>query len=238
MKFFIASPYPKSGTTLLLETINQHSINKEEKNFEDMMTAHIWNSFTDFENSTSKKFVEFHCARCDFESKFKEFVSSIPQNRNFPGQKYAYIKDPSLIQKYFPESKFLFIARDPRDAFASYKCMKQNRGETPISAKEWNESFGKNLENFQVEGLRLTYESFVTDYDYAKIFEYLDLPFEEIDTKYANEVLNKLSENKSNKVFSSEITKSRIGRWKEELTDEEVEDLQESLRLYDSYCKR
>jgi len=59
--------------------------------------------------------------------------------------KFTWVKYPWLLNYFFPESKIVYLIRDPRDSFASYKAMKINRNEKPISGINWCELFFNNI---------------------------------------------------------------------------------------------
>jgi hypothetical protein len=56
MIFFIVSPYPKTGSTLLLEMINQHPAAGDNKFMENMPICHMLNGIGELQKNTSKNF--------------------------------------------------------------------------------------------------------------------------------------------------------------------------------------
>ena len=232
-------------------------LSKEEKTnalLEHITTiSHIKNYFRGaIENDISGNFDYSHFNHTLFKEKLKAFIDSqtkFERRSLFLGILEAYgecLKSESLEKKTHwvektakntwyihsiledhPTSKFVFIYRDPRDNFISFKKKLGEKLTAIKFAKSWNDSFeqAKQIDPSQI--IYIKYEELISqpEVHLKKIAEHLGI-------QYANELLtpSKLGVPwKGNSMFGSKSKGFRsdsIGRYKNIITSEELDILE------------
>lgn len=109
----------------------------------------------------------------------------------FTGAELSFIKENQLyefypfINKFFPDSKFVYLIRDPRDMALSWKASKSHVGGFLSAARQWKKDQQNSLkltaciseDNLYI----LKYEDLIsnTSYHLKKLCKYLGLDYEE-----------------------------------------------------------
>jgi SAM-dependent methyltransferase len=152
-----------------------------------------------------------------------------------------------FFTQLFPEAKYLHIIRHPLDvALSTARIPEHRKGLSPWHEKNmmlethcpvtntlfhavlrwrrWNDQVRAGLH--AVDSLQVSYETLVTEPQktFAALFGFLGEPFspEILDYRRFNTIFPSWEEGSADVRLAGKITPSRIGRWKKELTPEEV----------------
>jgi len=160
-----------------------------------------------------------------------------------------------FIKKLFPNAKFLHIIRDGRDVACSlmgnqgsgywahikppgWEIWQDNYSKGPIKyAWQWDETI--NIINKEKSKIpekdfeEIHYEDLVKDPERVirKIFDKFEIPFESSQQELCKKVQNSMSDSyvAGSKKYTSKDHSIRIGRFKENLTDEELVQVEKIL---------
>lgn len=248
MLYFIVSPYPKTGSTFLLELLNQHPASEGKIYLENVPLCHMLNGLGQLKENSSQSFFElFKKINNNWETYFTEMIlKNILHNEaesKIYGCKFTWLKYPWLLNYFFPESKILYLIRDPRDSYASYVTMKKNRKEIAFNVEYWCENFFKNLhgaENIN-NTLFLDYEDLIFNYQNTcrSIFNFLEIEDVKIKPEtFGRKIFIKRSEqgNLKSNLDSDGICRSRTARYKLDLSNYEIDYIEKTaMEYYDTF---
>jgi hypothetical protein len=157
----------------------------------------------------------FDCIYNNYDkSKNSIWGDKTPMNTHF--SKYIF--------SVFPDANYIFLIRDPRDVVLSYSKMKNH----PASKKsyaiwKWNDSI-KSYDFLSKKNnvLIVKYENLVSDTEneLERISKYLKVPIK-FNSKFTFESLG-VSEQKHHQNLKNPINISSIGKWKNELSENDV----------------
>lgn len=172
-----------------------------------------------------------------FKALIKVYTRVINKNKDKSKIKYWVEKTPKHlwfveeIKKDFPNAKIIFVYRDPRDNYLSYK-KKWPKSITPIKfSKNWNESIDK-VEGFHINDLlKVKYEDLILNPkdQISRIILFLDI---EYDSKLFEPTKNGKSW-QGNSMFgekSKNINSKNIGRYEKNLSRNDIE-------IIEFFCK-
>lgn len=137
----------------------------------------------------------------------------------------------SFLKSYFPEAKFIYQVRDPRDMALSLKKNKTHKGGIIAAAKQWkvdqqNYLKIKALEELDSNILLLKYEDLVADTnkEVSSILDFLELKFESSILDMGKDTLtNKNAQTQQAwENLSKPIMTTNFNKYKEELTGQEI----------------
>jgi protein-tyrosine sulfotransferase len=266
-QFFIVGSY-RSGTTLLRLILNENSeiscppetaclvrllikhqdfifdINSKKianiiGEFENEFIAQGWKSFPGVETVKDNLYGSINCA---------SIYSAIMQAYAFESKKSntlwvgdntpVYALDWQLINDYFPNSKFIFLIRDPRDVIASvYKSPFKSCFNYKSCSLEWQERMLQGILAEQALGkgrvLTIRYEDLVShpDREVKLICGYLGV-------EYDGNMLDFFNKNAAQNISSqghhlnakNPISTSSIGGYKNKLSNKDILRIDNELR--------
>lgn len=177
---------------------------------------------------------------------YLNYANKFDKNYTYWGDKNNYyVSHPQKLYQLFPDAYFIHIIRDLRDVCCSYKQMRQIEENIPYApnltsnikeiAKEWvinNETvinFTSQLNRHNCLSLR--YEDLVLDTNQVinKICSFLNLNVDENMLQYYEDKNKSFFEPNTYKSWKSRnfkaIDSSKIGRYKSELSKNEIEQL-------------
>jgi len=140
----------------------------------------------------------------------------------------------SLLLDEFPNSKIIFLVRDPRDVILSYSKFKKSalKGHSE-AAEKWNDSidvYFSLLKENKEKVILISYEDLVnkTENTMGLISDFLNIPFEEATTKQlidvGNDPLN-VDVYEHHKNLYKPIFNSSIGKWRNALSKETIDEI-------------
>ena len=147
------------------------------------------------------------------------------------------LKDPQLtehivsLRQFLPDSKFIFIVRDPRAVVNSYIDNKWGLGTTAYTGvKRWCEEVlaqDSFLEEMGNNGLHLRYEDLVknTEATLKTVCKHLSLQYSDDMLKSGKQTV-RFSPNRSNANTNQQVTSSFASKWKLSLSRREVEEIE------------
>lgn len=158
-------------------------------------------------------------------------------NQNFKKQFWVektprHLWHISSILRDFPQAKFIFIYRDPRDNYVSYK-KKWGDKLTPLAfAKAWNKSLYRINKANQGAILYIKYEDLVSNpiAQLEKVASFLSIGWDNVLT----EPSKRGNPWRGNSMFGKSmdsISKENLGRYKKVIKNED-------LIIIESYCQR
>jgi len=154
------------------------------------------------------------------------------------GKQHVFIKEnhvyeflPFLLLN-FPEAKYIYMVRDPRDMALSWKKNTDHPGGVVKAAKQWQKDQQNTLKNYRElknigKAYLIKYEDLISDSDkYIKeIIDFLGLPYDEnIKNFHQDELTQKnATMQKAWNNLSKEIIKNNKKKYLNELTQEEIQ---------------
>lgn len=228
---------PRSGTTLI-----QGMLCNDDKTIDSTKECtylrflveayqkgkYTWDGFTNQYFSNRNEFFSFNKQIID--SYFSQLSKVIDTNDKIIVQKHPGIVNiiPDLIELY-PDSNFIVMKRDIRDAIASYLKIKRNEG---YSAKYFVDmyigefrTFNEWCKNVNTNNvLFVQYEDLLTEtietMQEIRNFTGLQLNFDPLDTKWKHK---RGTEEYTTELDGKPIDSNNIGKYKDLLAQEEIE---------------
>lgn len=156
-------------------------------------------------------------------SSFKIWGDSTPLNQR-------YIRE---IYRAYPNAKYIYLVRDVRDVISSYKRKGNDVPFLPFTnhvqcAKSWVHTFEQsNWLKKRTPVLHVRYESLVSDTDHTinQIFSFLNVNAERINTRKVDVPKMSFYEASHHSNLKNPINTKSIGRWKNELNKEQINDI-------------
>ena len=236
MKFdnlvIVVSPYPKTGSTLLIHSIGQHPefgdcTPRESYILGRMLNGlawmdqgqPLWQIMDEFESGWQQRVRDF----CFNMINPKELAA------NYYGVKFSDFSNVKFLSDLFPGVKIIGIYRDARDAYASYVQMEKRRGHYIKTAEEWCLRFMEPFTGFSGCHHVVDYSNLVRSFDYEMncVFEAIGLEKIKLEKNKVRWIFESFSEQaKGNEtVLSAErsITEERIDRYLKELSKDDID---------------
>lgn len=153
------------------------------------------------------------------------------------GKQHVFIKENHVYEflpfllTYFPESKFVYQTRDPRDMALSWKKNADHPGGVVKAARQWKQDQQQSLKNYQLlSGLGkahfVTYENLTANAEgeIRKILNFLGVPFDiSIFDFHKDEITKKnAGMQKAWNNLSQGVIKNNSKKYLNELTDDEI----------------
>jgi len=153
-------------------------------------------------------------------------------------KQHVFIKENQLYEFLpflllnFPEAKYIYMVRDPRDMALSWKKSADHLGGVVKAANQWKKDQQNFLKNYRELAMRgqayfVKYEDLIGDSDkYIKeIIDFLGLPYDEnIKNFYQDELTQKNATMQTTwNNLSKEIIKDNKKKYLRELTKEEIQ---------------
>lgn len=141
----------------------------------------------------------------------------------------------------FPNSKFLFLVRDPRDVILSYSKLAQLKYKMPEGVvRKWIQSVETFHRIRSIEGNRIEvvkYEDLVlkTEITMRNISKFLDIPFTKKMTQQDLDLAPcqmNVRDEERHQNLSKPISGDSVNRWERELSPEIVDNLSPKLRFW------
>ncbi len=248
-KFIFIGGAPRSGTTLLQKILGNHSEIQAGPEFDHV--PEICQLYSKMQNGITNQRQSFYYNQSFLDNSFRSFLSNFLISKNLPKNKeYISEKTPgnvfafSSIEKILPDAKYIFVIRDPRAIYSSYKRVFARAKSLKI-----NEIRGKNIlkdieeihahiksgfEFFRKDSsqiLLVIYEALIKDpkESLLRIIKFLNINFEEsmLDLKTKSDV-DIVRNNDTAKVYMTDlynqnkISSESLYKWKDELTKSEM----------------
>jgi hypothetical protein len=131
-----------------------------------------------------------------------------------------------MIAKAFPDAKYIFASRDPRDTVLS--CYQQSFGVNIMSAQFWDLAHAANYydavmellaacrEKLQLVGIEVRYEDVVADLEAEarRMTDFLGVAFEPAMLRYDETARTRTIATASARQVINPIYKRSVGRWR------------------------
>jgi len=162
-------------------------------------------------------------------------------------KQHVFIKENQVyeffpfLQHYFPEARYIYLTRDPRDMALSWKKNNDHPSGVVETARQWRNDQVQSLKNFnllQPEGraYHLRYEDLIidTEVECRNICEVLGMPF---DTNIRNFYKDDWTQKNAGQVkawnnLSKPVMSGNSSKYREELTTQEIRAI-ESVCLFE-----
>lgn len=236
----------RSGTTLIRVILDSHSniACGPEFKFTPLITE-FWYQLQDNYKLFKNMFNEYQISDIDIDNiTGNMLLSFLDKYRIKRGKSRIAEKSPNNILVFFqlhkilPQSPLVHVVRDGRDVITSLLSMdwKDQNGiainytkDIISAAKYWKQiiDIGKQFKNFSniaaSHYLQIKYEDVILSPEITlkNLFKFIDEPWESDVLNYHKQERNLVKESSSNQV-SKKMYSSSIGRWKKELTSEQV----------------
>ncbi|EIC22592.1 sulfotransferase family protein [Thiorhodovibrio frisius] len=153
------------------------------------------------------------------------------------GKQHVFIKENQVYEflpfllVHFPESKYLYQVRDPRDMALSWKKNPDHRGGIVMAAKQWKKDQQQSMKNYyllknQNKAHFVKYEALTKNNkeEVKKIIKFLGLPFDESVFKFHEDELTKENADmqKAWSNLSLGVIKNNSQKYASELSFEEI----------------
>ena len=173
-----------------------------------------------------------------FDRVYMKYASQIKNEVRMWGDKTPInIHFIDFIYPEFSHSKYIFLVRDARDVVLSYKRLKGHRAnDTSYAIWKWKDSISKlkKIQN-KCNVLVVKYEDLVTDPVNVtnKILNYLGFEDQDNLIKYkrSSKIMG-VSQKSHHQNLDKPISKNSIGRWRNYLSDKEVNQINRSCYQY------
>ena len=234
----------RSGTSILGELLRAHP--RVMYVYEEP----IWRQFAE----TDHHAVTIHDIPDKHKLKLRRWMKMYKRKNKIVIEKNPrHIVRVPFIKSLFPEAKLIHIVRDGRDVSCSLKSGLCGKTWAHVKPPRWREIeanyegvvrcahawkdimeiASKDLEKY--EHLQVKYEDLVTDTvgQAKRIFDYLGYPLSDKVVEFADKIQDEMSGSyvaSNQRRWYKNDHKVRIGRWKENMTAEEQEEVEVILR--------
>ena len=152
------------------------------------------------------------------------------------GEKHPHLSEClDFISKLYPNAKYIYSVRDPRDAICSIAEMTDSSIEAAL--KNWmiaSESYEKFIASIPQKNVIISrYEDLVKSYDIAleRIFSKLNLKLDDVSRQYLKEYKRRDSHKSSvDQIFN--FAEKSVGRWSWEMTGKEEFHVQKNCKKF------
>ena len=152
------------------------------------------------------------------------------KGKKYWGQKTPrFVRNLDLLNKHFPDARFIHLIRDPRAVAESLIRSNVHRSNAYFAAKRWNMDLKKGLEfekKYPEKIIRVYYEELVSNRDsvLSQILDFLNLPFSNDFIKYGFTGSDEYSAFYKNihTNLDSNLSTDFISLWKKNLSIEEI----------------
>lgn len=245
----LLTSHPRSGTTLLEQVLDSHPnlISGDELQvMADVVYLPLCNPWP---SGTPVPQIMDETSDQHIEQARREYWRAMSGALRQPiGDRLLLDKNPALtgllpiVARVFPEMKIIFALRDPRDVVTS--CFFQQLPLNPVSVhfltlestahhyaatmQTWLK-FRNSIKNPWME---VRYENVVADLEseVRKVFQFLDLPWDESVLEYRDQVQKKHVHSPTYEAVTKPVYSTSIGRWKHYA--DQLEPCLEILRPY------
>jgi sulfotransferase family protein len=143
------------------------------------------------------------------------------------GDKSLFFGAIDLLKEMFPKARFIFIVRDGRDVFYSWRKMDPSKSHPAVMALDWKsklhfiERSMKNIPDRDI--ILLRYEDLLIkpESTLQNICKFLDISFEDGMLKFHQSSKKYIGNHHSDLIFKA-IDDSNINKWKKLLTEDEI----------------
>lgn len=141
---------------------------------------------------------------------------------------YRYM---SFLDTCFPESKYVYLVRDPRDMALSWRNNPLHPGGVVAGARQWIHDQTSTVANFRAlydagRAVLVRYEDLVanTEASLRRICDLLEIPFSEKMLEFHNSKLTQdnAAKNPLWKNLAREVMSDNFNKFKKELTEDEI----------------
>lgn len=143
------------------------------------------------------------------------------------GDKSLFFGAMDLIKEMFPKSRFIFIVRDGRDVFYSWRKMDSSKSHPAVMALDWKSKLHfieRSMKNIPEQDIILIrYEDLLTkpESTLQNICKFLGIPFEDGMLQFHQSSKKYIGNHHSDLIFKA-IDDSNINKWKDLLTVDEI----------------
>lgn len=229
---FLLGP-PRSGTTLLQTLLLAHSNITgiaEETSIISPKSIHDPNRFKCFLNASAHQTI---LSQTTGLADFFEAVHSEVLGSSFRTKAYTVEKTPQhvkyldFILQHFPHSKVVHILRDGRDTFCSGRSARNipQARSVETHAKYWASCIKARLAQHSEYVHDLTYEDLTSNpkEELNKVMSFLELEFEPDQLDMSKRSGDMRARQKAFERLNASISNSTVGRWKNEMSNNEKE---------------
>lgn len=137
----------------------------------------------------------------------------------------------SYAQLNYPNSKYIYQVRDPRDMALSWKESKTHKGGIVTAAKQWKEDQQQNLKNYYLlaseeRAKMIKYEDLIAEPEEAlhKLTSFLGIEYDENMLAFKDDQLTQENAKKQEswKNLSKEVMSNNSKKYKQELSSQEI----------------
>jgi len=226
---------PRSGTTLLHSVISVHkecSTVQGETQFatgKNLLLEKKWNKWIN--KRTLDKIINESIDMISFFDNFVKEVNS--SDKIFIEKTPHHLSHLKFLLKKFPQSMFIHIHRDARDAYASGRSQQLPQAKSAkLFAKSWKRWINYRLEfegNSRI--IDVSYEKFTENpkKEMIRVMKFIGLDFDPLQINKDVYSKDRRSKNKIFAKLNQEINTTSQERWKKELNENEV-------AIFRKYC--
>jgi hypothetical protein len=259
MAFYFLMCSERSGSNLITKMMNSHKdvcgpapkhiINPVARNlfrYKDLSEEKNWNELLDdierlfnvdfsiWKTRVDRQKLSMLSSTGDIASLIKNLFLEEARANN---KVHVFIKENQLYEfisfllLHFPEAKYIYQVRDPRDMALSWKKSLTHRGGVISAAKQWKKdqmSFLKihSLLHNQGKSFLVKYEDLIsnTPQTLKEICQFLSLPYDPSMMNYYKDELTRVNSEKQTswKNLSKSVMTENKEKYKKELTDDEI----------------
>lgn len=163
------------------------------------------------------------------------------------GKQHVFIKENQVyeffpfLQQHFPEARYIYLTRDPRDMALSWKKNGDHPGAVVAAARQWRQDQVQSLKNYSLlqaagRAYYLRYEDLIvdTENECRNVCDVLGVPF---DSNIRNFYQDDWTQKNAGQVkawnnLSKPVLSDNANKYKKELTEQEVAAI-ESVCFYE-----
>lgn len=223
---------PRSGTTLMERVLNSHSklfSMQQETGLISLRNIFSRDHFG-LSREENKQLFSESSDLVDFFTRAARLLESRNEGRTLIEKTPQHVLHIGFLTRYFPNARFVNVVRDGRDAYCSSRKHPNVRLNSPaIYARYWKRCIDAGLSvkaNPIVHTVR--YEDFTSDPQshLQKVMAFLDLELEPSQFEATQVQADARSSFERHQRLAQPITSATVGRWRDELTDQQVQDFQ------------